>query len=88
MGGYERYRKTIHNLALGNRYHRMTPEIFGRRCNARLLQCRPARKFVKIIAHFLYLQPDIETLYFDNFAVFTRRMQQELLTDDARSAPV
>jgi asparagine synthase (glutamine-hydrolysing) len=33
---------------------------------------------------FLYLQPDIETLYFDNFAVFTRAMQQELLTPETK----
>jgi len=85
MGGYERYRKTIHNLALGNRYHRMTPEIFRATLQRSIASMSPGSKVrQKLSRTFLYLQPDIETLYFDNFAVFTRRMQQELLTDDAR----
>jgi asparagine synthase (glutamine-hydrolysing) len=38
----------------------------------------------KLRRTFLYLPADIETLYFDNFAVFTRAMQPELLTAEAR----
>jgi asparagine synthase (glutamine-hydrolysing) len=33
----------------------------------------------------LYRHPDIETLYFDNFAVFTREMQNEMLTAETRT---
>jgi hypothetical protein len=28
---------------------------------------------------------DIENLYFDNFAIFTKAMQEKLLTDDAKA---
>jgi asparagine synthase (glutamine-hydrolysing) len=31
------------------------------------------------------LQPDIESIYFDNFSVFSRSMQNDLLTPDARA---
>ncbi|MGI8655343.1 MAG: asparagine synthase (glutamine-hydrolyzing) [Pyrinomonadaceae bacterium] len=85
MGGYERYRKTIHNLALGKRYHRMTPEVLRASLQSSIASLSPGSKIrQKLSRTFLYLPPDIETLYFDNFAVFTRRMQQELLTDDAK----
>src|SRR6266852_9850140 len=38
----------------------------------------------KLVRTFLSLQPDIESIYFDNFAVFPRAMQPELLTRDTR----
>ncbi len=85
MGGYERYRKTIHNLALGARYHNFTNESV-RASVRRAIESLPRGSKVrqKLSRTFLCLQPDIETLYFDNFAVFTRRMQQELLTDETK----
>ncbi len=85
MGGYERYAKTIYNLALGARYHSLMPEVL-RAGLRRSLESLPRGSKVrqKLSRTFLYLQPDIETLYFDNFAVFTRRMQQELLTNETK----
>ncbi len=85
MGGYERYRRTIFNLALGARYHSLTPKVL-RAGLRRSLESLPRGSKVrqKLSRTFLYLQPDIETLYFDNFAVFTRRMQQELLTNETK----
>jgi asparagine synthase (glutamine-hydrolysing) len=38
----------------------------------------------KLMRSFLAVSPDIETIYFDNFAVFTRAMQEELLTPETR----
>ena len=38
----------------------------------------------KLLRTFLTLTPDIETIYFDNFAVFPRSLQDNLLTSDTR----
>jgi len=84
LAGYGRYRKTILNVALGARYHSLTPSSV-RRLLRRQLEVMPgARLRQKLLRTFLAVSPDIETIYFDNFAVFTRAMQAELLTPEAR----
>jgi asparagine synthase (glutamine-hydrolysing) len=85
LGGYERYYKTIYNLTLGPNYHRFTPSVIKRAVDSRV-RALPLDSKVrhKLLRTFLCLQPEIETLYFDNFAVFTRGMQSELLTTESR----
>jgi asparagine synthase (glutamine-hydrolysing) len=85
LGGYERYYKTIYNLALGPGYHRLTPGALRRAIQHRIESLSPGSKVRhKLRRTFLCLPPDIENLYFDNFAVFTRAMQQELLSPETR----
>jgi asparagine synthase (glutamine-hydrolysing) len=76
MAGYARYRKTILNLALGERYHRMIPASVRELVRARIA----GRTGSKLQRTFLHLSPDIESIYFDNFAVFARSDQEQLLT--------
>jgi asparagine synthase (glutamine-hydrolysing) len=85
LAGYERYYKTLYNLALGPRYQQLTGAGL-RRTVARRIEGLPLDSKVrhKLRRTFLCLPPDIESLYFDNFAVFTRHMQGDLLTRDAR----
>ena len=78
MAGYARYRKTILNLALGQRYHRMVPASVRELVRARIA----GRTGSKLQRTFLNLSPDIESIYFDNFAVFPRSDQDQLLTRD------
>ena len=85
LGGYERYYKTILNLTLGGTYHKLPAEPVRRLVKRTIEQLSLSSKArQKLRRTFLYLTPDIETLYFDNFAVFTRAMQPELLTATAR----
>jgi asparagine synthase (glutamine-hydrolysing) len=85
LGGYERYYKTIYNLTLGPNYHRLTPLVVKRAVETRIRALSiDSRVRHKLLRTFLCLNPDIETLYFDNFAVFTRAMQSELLTSETR----
>jgi len=86
LAGYARYRKTIYNLALGERYHGAIPagvrnairnRIDGLPVNSKVRQ--------KLVRTFLSLQPDIESIYFDNFAVFSRARQNDLLTPEMRA---
>jgi asparagine synthase (glutamine-hydrolysing) len=85
LGGYERYYKTIYNLALAPAYQKLTGERL-RRAIRRRIESLPldSKMRHKLRRTFLCLPPDIESLYFDNFAVFTRAMQSELLAPEAR----
>ncbi|MBA3356869.1 MAG: asparagine synthase (glutamine-hydrolyzing) [Pyrinomonadaceae bacterium] len=85
LAGYGRYRKTLLNIALGRRYKALTPAAL-RDVISRQISRLPAGSKVgeKLGRTFLSLPPDIESIYFDNFAVFSRGMQPELLTADTR----
>ncbi|MBD0325135.1 MAG: asparagine synthase (glutamine-hydrolyzing) [Pyrinomonadaceae bacterium] len=80
LGGYERYYKTIYNLALAPAYQKLTVAPLRRAISHRI-ESLPLNSKVrhKLRRTFLCLPPDIESLYFDNFAVFTRAMQRDLL---------
>ena len=85
LAGYERYRKTLYNLALGPAYHRLAPEGLRRLVSRRVESLAAgSRARHKLRRTFLCLEPDIESLYFDNFAVFPRAMQHRLLTPEAQ----
>lgn len=84
LAGYARYRKTIYNLALGARYQKLPGAV---RNQLKLtLGHLPARSKVrqKLSRTFLNLSPDIDSIYFDNFAVFTRERQESLLSEQAK----
>ncbi|MDQ3253017.1 MAG: asparagine synthase (glutamine-hydrolyzing) [Acidobacteriota bacterium] len=85
MAGYGRYRKTIFNLALGARYHSLTGDGL-RSAVRRGIEALPAgsKARSKLSRTFLCLAPDIESIYFDNFAVFPRHMQRVMLTSKVK----
>ena len=85
LAGYERYRKTIYNLALGARYHKWAGASLRRAVQSRI-ESLPSKSEVrrKLSRTFLCLSPQIESIYFDNFAVFGRTMQRDLLTGEAQ----
>ncbi|MCA1556976.1 MAG: asparagine synthase (glutamine-hydrolyzing), partial [Acidobacteria bacterium] len=85
LGGYERYRKTIYNLAFGARYRSLTTAGLRRLISNRI-EHLPAgfRVRQKLLRTFLCVEPDIESIYFDNFAVFPRAVQAGLLTPETR----
>lgn len=81
LAGYGRYAKTIGNLKFGAAYNRVTPGVMRRFVRARLdglpVQSKARQKLQRT---FLALPSDIESLYFDNFAVFNRHRQDELFS--------
>jgi asparagine synthase (glutamine-hydrolysing) len=85
LAGYYRYRKTVYNLSFGEKYERLAPAPL-RDLVRRRIEALPAGSAVrrKLTRTFLCLPADIESLYFDNFGVFGRRLQHELLTPAAR----
>ncbi len=85
MAGYERYRKTVYNLALGARYDSLTTETM-RRALRRRIESLPSASRVKrkLVRTFLCLPNEMESLYFDNFAVFHHAMLDRLLTPETK----
>ena len=84
LAGYARYRKTILNLALGARYHKLAPSSV-RNLLRKQIEVMPGAKLrQKLLRTFLAVAPDIESIYFDNFAVFPRAMQPELLAPEMK----
>jgi len=85
LGGYDKYRKTVFNLALGRRYHGIVPATIRRHVERAILRLNGSSRIrQKLSRTFLCLSPEIEDIYFDNFSVFSRAMQQRLFTVDAR----
>jgi asparagine synthase (glutamine-hydrolysing) len=85
LAGYARYWKTLQNLRMGTSYARVsTPGV--RRWVRSLLERLPAGSLrQKLLRTFLYHPADVESMFFDNFAVFGRSRQAELLTSEARA---
>ena len=85
LAGYDRYRKTIYNLALGQRYERLAGASLRGVLRGRIESLPPASRLRhKLLRSFLCMPADIESIYFDNFAVFPRAMQHGLLTPGAK----
>ncbi len=85
LAGYDKYRKTVYNLALGRAYTRATPAVVKRAIERVILNMKgSSRARQKLIRTFFCLSPDIENIYFDNFSVFSRAMQSKLFTSQAR----
>jgi len=86
LAGYGRYRKTILNAKLGEQYQQVVPDRvrkeIARRINSLSSSSRVRRKLLRT---FLTVSPDLESIYFDNFAVFPRAMQSRLLSAETRN---
>jgi asparagine synthase (glutamine-hydrolysing) len=85
LGGYERYARTLYNLAAAPAYNRLAPASLRRLVEQRI-RALPVESRVrqKLTRTFLCLAPDIESAYFDNFAVFNRTMQRDLLSGETK----
>jgi asparagine synthase (glutamine-hydrolysing) len=84
LAGYGRYRKTILNLSIGKLYGSFIPPILRDAVQSGVKGLPTSRVRQKLLRSFLSVTPDIESIYFDNFAVFPLAMQTDLLTNEAR----
>lgn len=85
LAGYGRYRRTIWNLEMGRRYNKLTPSIARNSIRNQIERTLPnGRLRQKLMRTFLVLSPELESIYFDNFAVFSAPMQQNMFTRIAR----
>lgn len=84
LAGYYRYRTTLLNLSAGRLYHQFSTDSIRRLVQGVSAGLAPDSLARKLSRTFLWRSPDIDSLYFDNFAVFTRDMQQDLFSKDLR----
>jgi len=80
LAGYGRYRRTILNLSLGKHYRNFTPAVLRSAVRTGIAGLPASRGRQQLLRSFLSVQPDIERIYFDNFAVFPLSMQSNLLS--------
>ena len=81
LAGYDKYRKTIYNLSLGRAYNSLVPSAL-RGAVKRAIENGGGVSAVrqKLARTFLCVPSDIESIYFDNFSVFSRQRQRSLFT--------
>src|SRR5690606_13917745 len=85
LAGYGRYRTTMYNVALSERYQRFAGDGVRRMVRSAVERLpRGTRLRNRLMRTGLYLDADIDTLYFDNFAVFGRSRQASLLAPELR----
>jgi asparagine synthase (glutamine-hydrolysing) len=85
IAGYDKYRKTVFNLSVGRAYHNLLPTGLRRTAERAILRMNAASRVRRKLSRtFLCLKPEIQGIYFDNFSVFSRAMQPELFTAQAR----
>ena len=84
LAGYGRYAKTLQLLQYGEKYENLTPS-FVRQAVKSGVSSLPNSLNSKLKRTFLVRQADIENLFFDNFAVFPRTMQEKLLSNETKA---
>jgi asparagine synthase (glutamine-hydrolysing) len=81
LAGYGRYRKALTLLDYGEKYESLTPQILRGAVRSGVAAL-PGVLNRKLTRTFLSRDTDIESLYFDNFAIFGKERQKNLLTSD------
>jgi asparagine synthase (glutamine-hydrolysing) len=85
LAGYQRYYKTLYNLQVGVQYERFTTAGMRNVVRRSIESFRPGSIIRRKLSRtFLCLPLDLENIYFDNFSVFSRSMQQSLLSPEVR----
>jgi asparagine synthase (glutamine-hydrolysing) len=85
LAGYGRYARTLYNVRLGAPYHRVVPAGVRRAVRGAIGRLGPGSARRKLEHSFLCVPPDLESIYLDNFAVFPRALQAQLLTPAVRA---
>jgi len=85
LAGYGRYRRTLWNLSMGRRYNKLTRSFARDALRSQIENTLPTGRLrQKLMRTFLVLSPELESIYFDNFAVFPSPMQQHMFTRETR----
>ena len=85
LAGYGRYRRTMWNISLGRNYNKLIPSVARDSIRKQIERMAPGgRMRQKLMRTFLVLSPELESIYFDNFAVFPAPMQHHMFTRETR----
>ena len=84
LAGYGRYAKTLQLLQYGEKYESFTPS-FLRSAVKSGVSTLPNSINQKLTRTFLTRNSDIENLFFDNFAVFSKTQQEKLFSGETKA---
>ena len=84
LAGYGRYKKALKLLSYGDKYESLAP-AFLRGVVRGGVATLPGPLNQKLTRTFLARGVDVESLFFDNFSVFSRSMQTDLFSSSTRS---
>ena len=84
LAGYGRYAKTLQLLQYGEKYESITPS-FLRSAVKSGVATLPNLLNKKLKRTFLTRSSDIENLFFDNFAIFSKASQNELFSAETKA---
>ena len=82
LAGYNRYRVTLANLTLGGIWSRFVPSTVREPIAAGIGPEGQAGFRGKLARTFLAREASLDSMYFDNFSVFSRKRIHELVTSD------
>ncbi|HEY0462292.1 MAG TPA: asparagine synthase (glutamine-hydrolyzing) [Pyrinomonadaceae bacterium] len=80
LAGYGRYAKAVSLLQMGEKYESLTPGFVRE-----IVRTGVAALGGKLSRTFLTRESDIENLFLDNFAVFSKRQQAKLFSGETRA---
>ncbi len=80
LAGYGRYAKAVSLLNYGEKYESLTPNFVRE-----IVKSGASLLGGKLNRTFLTRQSDIENLFLDNFAVFSKAMQKNLLSNETKA---
>ena len=80
LAGYGRYAKAVSLLQYGEKYESLTPNFVRQ-----IVKSGASLFGGKLSRTFLTRQSDIENLFLDNFAVFSKAMQKNLLSNETKA---
>lgn len=84
LAGYGRYAKTLQLLQYGEKYESLAP-AFLRQAVKSGVSNLPNSLNKKLSRTFLSRESDVENLFFDNFAVFPKIMQEKLFSEETKA---
>lgn len=84
LAGYGRYAKTLMLMQYGDTYENLTPNFLRNAVKSGVASL-PFSINRKLSRTFLARETDAENLFFDNFAIFTKRMQSDLLSEKTKA---
>ncbi len=80
LAGYGRYEKAVQLINYGEKYESLTPAFVRE-----LVKSGVSAIGGKLNRTFLTRQADIENLFLDNFSIFSKAMQKELLSNETKA---
>jgi asparagine synthase (glutamine-hydrolysing) len=84
LAGYGRYAKAVQLINYGEKYESVTPAVFRNAVRSGVATL-PASLGRKLSRTFLSQKADIENLFFDNFSVFPKAIQNSLLAPETKA---